>query len=170
MEKGEREGAVERIIEMIGWVSCSTHGNSVPEKVEKTGDYHLLIPRWSDRLEAVGAVGVVRCWQYTVEKDGKLSSEGAPRAKSEEEVWGLATEDRFEGYMGRGGSSECMISHYYDKLLHVARPPPGIVRNEYLEEKGREASKELVEVCLRFGRTGVVDEEYLREVAGRCGR
>ena len=170
VEEGGEEGAMQRVLEMIGWVSCSTHGNSVPEKVERTGDYHLLIPRWSDRLEAVGAVGVVRCWQFTVEKGGQLSSEEAPRAKNEEEVWEMATEERFAGYMSRGGGSECMISHYYDKLLHVARPPPGIVRNEYLEEKGREASKELVEVCVRYGRTGVVDEDYLREVAVRCGR
>ena len=54
-----------------------------------------------------------------------------------------------------------MISHYYDKLLHVARPPPEIVRNSYLERMAEDGSKELVEVCVRFGRTGVVDEEYI---------
>ena len=54
-----------------------------------------------------------------------------------------------------------MISHYYDKLLHVARPPPEIVRNKYLEDMAKDSSKELVEVCLRFGETGVVDEDYI---------
>ena len=55
-----------------------------------------------------------------------------------------------------------MISHYYDKLLHIARPPPSIVCNPYLEKMAEQSSSELVEVCLRFGKTGVVDEDYIR--------
>jgi uncharacterized protein len=58
-----------------------------------------------------------------------------------------------------------MISHYYDKLLHLACPPKEIVRNPYLEDQARESSKELVEMCIRFGKTGEVDEDYVREVA-----
>ena len=57
-----------------------------------------------------------------------------------------------------------MVSHYYDKLLHLAGPPNDIVRNRYLEAKLRAGSKEVVEVCLRFGKTGVVDEEYIEEL------
>lgn len=58
-----------------------------------------------------------------------------------------------------------MISHFYDKLLHVARPPQEIVRNPYLQEQASESSKELVEMSVRFGKTGKVDIEYVREVA-----
>lgn len=39
------------VIEMISWVSCSVNGNSVPRKIEQSGEYWRLIPRWSDRLE-----------------------------------------------------------------------------------------------------------------------
>ena len=46
--------SVDTILSMIGWVSCSKNGNHVPESIQQSGDYHLLIPRWADRLEAVG--------------------------------------------------------------------------------------------------------------------
>jgi len=182
------EESIRTILKMISWVGCSENGNSIPPEIEATKKYYYLIPRWSDRLEAVGPVGVVRCYQYNREigaplwKDDDLYD--SPRPSCEEDVWKFATPERFEGYLsgetrtkgvppnkkqknGNGnlvkeksvGSS--MISHYYDKLLHVARPPPEIVRNDYLESKAKESSKELVEVCLRFGMTGVVDEEYI---------
>jgi uncharacterized protein len=62
-----------------------------------------------------------------------------------------------------------MISHYYDKLLHIARPPRNIVRNPYLEEMAQKSSTALVEVCLRFGQTGVVDEEYILGLMKKMG-
>ena len=55
-----------------------------------------------------------------------------------------------------------MLGHYYDKLFHVACPPKQIVRNEYLEAKLQDSAKELVEVCLRYGKTGIVDEDYIK--------
>jgi uncharacterized protein len=109
----------------------------------------------------VGKIGVVRCYQYNSEHNHPLCSENSPCPKREEEVWQLATPERFEEY---DGSSSDMISHYYDKLLHVARPPPQIVRNSYLEKQAQASSKELVEVCLRYGRSGKVDEEYIRSL------
>jgi len=168
----------EQILAMIDLVSCSQNGNSVPDWIRTEHKYHLLIPRWSDRLEAVGAVGVIRCNQYSLEKGRPLCSKNAPRATTVEQVWALATPERFEAYQSNGGRSissklvvlddddddddDDMISHYYDKLLHVARPPPDIVRNAYLTERAAESSKELVEVCLRYGRTETVDEEYIQ--------
>ena len=57
-----------------------------------------------------------------------------------------------------------MISHYYEKLLHVASPPPGIARNEYLERMARLRVKDLLMVCLRFWRTDIVDEDHILEL------
>lgn len=168
--------SISRILQMITWVGCTENGNSIPPEIKQATTksyYHLLIPRWSDRLEAVGRVGVVRCYQYNREVGAPLWKENdlhdSPRPKSEEEIWKLATPERFQQYLqggnkkgdGKSSTSSSMISHYYDKLLHVARPPPENVRNAYLEEMGMESSKELVEVCLRFGKTGVVDEKYI---------
>jgi isopenicillin N synthase-like dioxygenase len=149
------------VLQLISYVSCSENRNSVPEIVSDTESYWMLIPRWADRLEAVGKIGVVRCYQYNSEHNHPLCSENSPCPKREEEVWQLATPERFEEY---DGSSSDMISHYYDKLLHVARPPPQIVRNSYLEKQAQASSKELVEVCLRYGRSGKVDEEYIRSL------
>ncbi|KAL7535649.1 hypothetical protein ACHAXR_006641 [Thalassiosira sp. AJA248-18] len=159
--------SISRILKMISWTGCSENGNSIPPEIEETHHYHLLIPRWSDRLEAVGRIGVIRCYQYNREIGAPLWKTDdlydSPRPTSEEELWKLATPERFQEYLGgknnAGGSS--MISHYYDKLLHVARPPPEIVRNKYLEDMAAESSKVLVEVCLRFGETGMVDDEYI---------
>ena len=159
---------LENILEMIQLVSCSTNGNHVPAYIQEKSLHHLLIPRWSDRLEAVGAIGVVRSYQYNKEHNFPLSSASSPRPQTIQQVWEYATEGRFEAYQ-TSGESEDMISHYYDKLLHISRPPNDLVRNKYLEEMAEVSSKELVEVCLRFGRTGIVDEEYIRGIADGLG-
>jgi uncharacterized protein len=153
------------IVEMISLVSCSKNGNRVPASIEESGEYHRLIPRWADRLEAVGAAGAVRCYQYSKERGRPLSSPRSPRAQTIEQVWEAADPDRFDSYQSRGGLSDDMISHFYDKLLHVARPPPAAVRNEYLERKASESAEELLEICTRFGKTGLVDEDYIRRLA-----
>lgn len=154
------------ILSMIQWVSCSKNGNSIPPSIPETNQYHLLIPRWSDRLEAVGPIGVVRCYQYNQEKQLPLWSCHSPRAKTLDQVWEYATPDRSEQYQKSGGeSSTDMISHYYDKLLHVALPPSDIVRNRYLEQMQQESAAELLEVCIRFGKHGVVDEDYILGLA-----
>ncbi len=155
----------EQILKMISWVSCSVNGNNVPAEVEARDAYHLLIPRWADRLCAVGDKGVVRCYQYNQEVGRPLSSEASPRPLSEEELWSKhALPSRLDDYIRRGGTSSDMISHYYDKLLHIAKPPKEIVRNPYLELQAKSTSKALVEVCLRYGKTGQVDEEYIRQL------
>ena len=156
--------SADRILAMIGWVSCSDNGNAVPPEVASTGSYHMLIPRWADRLEAVGAAGVARCYRYSLETGRPLFTEASPRARSEEEVWRLATPERFGAYLSGGGGGGDMISHYYDKLLHVARPPPESVRNPYLEKCAEGSAGVLIEVCLRFGRTGTVDEGHIRDI------
>ena len=81
---GVPAGSWPDICFMIEQVSCSKNGNKVPRRVAETGDYHLLIPRWADRLEAVGPVGVVRSYRYNLEAGVPLSSEVSPRPASEE--------------------------------------------------------------------------------------
>ena len=159
------ESSYENVLFMIDAVSCSKNGNSVPDRVVKNNSYHLLIPRFSDRIEAVGARGVTRCYQYNSEKNFPLCNPGlTPQPKSIDELWTYVTPERFEQYMITNGKTidNSMIGHYYDKLLHVACPPQNIVQNKYLEDKLKDSAKELVEVCLRYGRTGIVDEDYIQ--------
>ncbi len=178
-EAGIPESSHEIILFMIDSVSCSKNGNSVPSRVDSNlgnkdcknehtakTNYHLLIPRWSDRIEAVGARGVWRCYQYNQEKKRPLDLPGVtPRPQTTQELWSHVVPERFEAYMATAdGKTEdpSMLGHYYDKLFHVACPPKEIVRNEYLEEKLQDSAKELVEVCLRYGKTGFVDEDYIK--------
>ena len=107
---------------------------------------------------------MARCYRYSLETGRPLFTEASPRARSEEEVWRLATPERFGAYLSGGGEGGDMISHYYDKLLHVARPPPESVRNPYLERCAEGSAGVLIEVCLRFGRTGTVDEGHIRDI------
>ena len=152
------------VLTMIDLVSCSKHGNSVPEYIVEGHLFHYLIPRWSDRLEAVGVVGVIRCYQYNTAKQQPLYGPFSPRATSAEDVWRIATPDMLEAYISRGGTSSDMISHYYDKLLHIARPPKHLVQNRYLEDQAETGVAPLLEVCVRFGQMGVVDEDYIRSL------
>ena len=98
-----------------------------------------------------------------------MCSPTSPRATTPAQVWDYATPERFAAYLHSGGASDDMMSHYYDKLLQVAHPPRAIVRNTYLEAQAEASSRELVEVCVRFGRTGRVDEEYIQELARGMG-
>ena len=81
---------------MISLVSCSSNGNAAPPEARTSPE--LLWPRWADRLEASGEVGVVRCYRYNLHVGAPLSVEATPRPASPEEVWRHATEERFEAY------------------------------------------------------------------------
>lgn len=158
------------ILYMISLVSCSKNGNHVPASIMNSkNQFHLLIPRWADRLEAVGEKGVIRCYQYNREHGHDLSSADSPRPQSLSQIWEYATPERFANYQVKGTSKD-MISHYYDKLLHVACPPPTAVRNAYLEAQAKESAHALIQVCLRFGKTGVVDEAYIQSLQKELGK
>lgn len=51
---------IKLTLETISYVSASDNGNSVPERAQKLPE--LLWVRYSDRLEAIGTIGAVRCW------------------------------------------------------------------------------------------------------------
>ena len=85
LKKKESTKYIRRVVQMISYVSTSTHGNSMtPETIKEP---ELLWVRHCDRLEAMGTVGVVRCYQFSVESDRVLSVPETPRATTEEEVW-----------------------------------------------------------------------------------
>ena len=150
---GEQEAGVvqEEVEQMISYVSASANGNSVPEAA--VSDPSLLWPRWCDRLEAIGVVGAVRCWQYNTEVGDPLVLPTTPRPTTEEEVWAAVTEARWAAYQ-RGGGSASMMDHYYDKLLQIAVFPPAVVRCPALEAEAARRVAPLVALCLEAGRSG----------------
>merc|ERR1712154_543914 len=122
----EKQKIISEVVQMISFVSASAHGNSVPE-VAKT-DPTFLWPRYCDRLESIGVIGAVRCYQST------------------------------------GGKSVSMMDHYYDKLLHVGKFDPAVVRSSYLEGEAKRRVKPLVELCLEAGRSGEAPIESLKKM------
>ena len=138
-------------IEMISYVSASDNGNSVPERGQQHPE--LLWVRWADRLEAIGTIGAVRCWQYNTEKGDDLWAETTPRCTTKEEVWAHVTPDRFERYM-KNKTSDSMMDHYFDKLLQIAVFDKKTVANKFLCAEADRRVDPLVKVCRKFGKTG----------------
>lgn len=99
---------------MISYVSASDNGNSVPARAKKNPEF--LWPRYSDRLEAIGPIGAVRCWQYNEEVNSPKFVATTPRPKTRKEVWKAVTPDKFDKYMEKK-NSDSMMDHYFDKLL-----------------------------------------------------
>ena len=144
--------AEDLVIEMIGYVSCSSNGSSIPSDAMKRP--WLLYPRWADRLEAIGYIGIVRAWEYTLETNRPLFTATTQRARNVDELGHIANADRYTDYVSSGGKSASMIDHYYDKLLHICDFETD---NIYLRDKARERRNPLVNICLIFGEHGQLD-------------
>ena len=166
-DAGADQEVIADSLEMISLVSCSKNGNSCPPRA--SAEPELLWPRWADRLEAAGEIGVARCYVHNVRAGDPLCTKSSPQPKSEAEAFEIATEERFQGYQERGGSSESMIDHYFDKLLQVARPHPSLVRNAYLEAEAADRARPLLDVVLRFGSAGTVDVEAIEALVSKYG-
>jgi uncharacterized protein len=166
-EAGAAQPVVDDAVRMISHVSCSANGNAVPPEAVDAPE--LLWPRWADRLEATGEIGVVRCYMYDAKSGRPLATEQTPRPATADEAFALATEERFAEYQRSGGGSASMMDHYYDKLLQVARPSPSAVRNAYLEEAALERATPLLDVCLAYGRTGQVPTAEIEAMGRRLG-
>jgi hypothetical protein len=65
---------IEDAVKMIDLVASSKNGNSIPEEALVRPE--LLWVRYCDRLEALGTIGVVRCYQYNCEKNKNLDVPG----------------------------------------------------------------------------------------------
>jgi uncharacterized protein len=158
----EHEALRSLVLEMIHLVSCSSNGNSrdsVPE-----GKEWMLIPRYADRLEQIGPIGIVRTYQYTVHKGRPLFTGDTARATTEEQLAEIARPEMFERYQVRK-TSDTMIDHFYDKLLHVGNPDLFLVKSAFLRQRALKAQRCMVDFLLEFGRTGSVDTARIEEMA-----
>jgi uncharacterized protein len=145
---------IEKIIYLISLVSTSSNGNSMRVSEE---NIWMLYPRFADRLEAIGPIGIERCRQYSIHTGRPLFLSSTPRCKTEEELWLVATPDRFQRYLAVK-ESVSMIDHIYDKLLHIGTPEAfGLCVNEYLVREATARHDYMVVYVLNFGRTGSLD-------------
>lgn len=149
------EEFVELVVQMVNWVSASKNGDNIPDQA--IGKDWMLIPRYADRLEAIGMIGVKRCFIYTTNKSQPLYTEQTPRPRTEEELWEIASEERYQAY---SGSSASMIDHFYDKLLRLAVYP---IRNPYFDSECNKRIKPLVDFVLKFARGELLTEKQIKD-------
>lgn len=141
------------VIEMISLVSCSTNGDSIVEPEWK------LIPRYCDRLEAIGRVGLKRVYQYTVTKNRPHHTENTIVCKTLDEVRNAANEERFREY---NGVSESMIDHFYDKLLSLKFP----IHNYYIHAISQSRKRIMFDFIVSYWTNGgLIDTEQYPEMA-----
>lgn len=138
-------------LEIISLVSTRSNHNREIAPDEK---WKLLV-RDADRGQALGKVGIARCYAYTINDNKPLFTPETPRCQTLEELWKVATPQRFAAYKGISAS---MIDHYYDKLLHIGEVTSG---DEYFLQQLPERKQSMLDFVLDFGRKGEVDVPYL---------
>lgn len=111
---------VDLVCEMIHLVSAAHNGNdaSVPE-----AQRWKLIPRWADRIEALGAEGVRRCWKVACRLGNPVFTDTTPLILDANRMARAELDASLVAYMVRGGTSASMMDHYTDKLLSLAHVP-----------------------------------------------
>lgn len=146
---------VDNILQIIRYVSCSTNHNDEVEEGKKW----MLLVQYADRLEAIGEIGIIRCYEVTKDKGNPFYTKDTPRAKNISELWEIATPERFAQYSKQKSST--MIDHYYDKLLHLNKIT---TNNRYLKDEFARRINMMIDFCLDFGKTGEIDIDWLEKL------
>jgi uncharacterized protein len=151
--EGEDSNFINLVIKMVDLVSSSKNGDNIPDGVAEW----MLIPRYSDRLEAIGKIGIKRCYQYGITTKNPLYTENTKRLLDEKDLFELATEERYKNYKGY---SDSMIDHYYDKLIRASIFP---IKNSFLTQEAAKRQRPLIEFLLYFGKKGSITNEDVEE-------
>ena len=132
------EEQISLIIEMISLVSTSENGNSTI--ICKADEKWKLIPRDCDRIEALGNVGINRCYEYTLSIGNPIYTDSTPLPVTTLQLEAVC-HGRFDEYQ-KNKKSISMIDHFYDKLLHLHKLSSG---NKYLQEIADQRHTQMVE-------------------------
>lgn len=148
---------IDLVIEMISYVSSSKNGDTIPPRAVEFP--WLLYPRYADRLEAIGWIGVVRCYKYCRTTKSPLFTDSTLKATDENDLWTrIATIDRYKNYKG---SSLSFIDHFYDKLLRLSDFP---TQNAYFEKIKTERKQIMIDIVMQFARTNQVDVDVIENI------
>ena len=149
------------VLHMINLVSCSKNGNS-KEGVEFEW---MLYPRYADRLEALGEIGIWRCWQYTQHVKRPVVSPDTTFAKSLEELELSAPASKFENYVSKQGKvgSSSFIDHFYDKLLHICN----LGENPYFKEEAAKRKLIMQDFLIDFGQNEKVNQAFINKLVDK---
>ena len=146
---------INSVIYMVNLVSSSKNGDSIPPEI--IDQEWKLIPRYADRLEAIGLIGIERCYIYSKKAKMPLYLVDTPKPKTEEELWSIATHERYNLY---DGNSKSMMDHYYDKLLRLTFFP---IHNKYFDEQCEIRRRPLIDFVLKFGKNEIITNEEIEE-------
>lgn len=136
-----RKVITDTVIEMINLVSASKNRSSDPPKK------WMVIPRDCDRLTAIGQEGIDRMLEFAKTVNSEMILPNTLRAETPEQLWEIATPERFASY--RGGSAS-VIDHYYDKLLHIGKPENLKSQNPYILEEAARRRDILVDYVINY--------------------
>jgi uncharacterized protein len=150
----------ELVVEMISYVSSSKNGNSCPVP---DSERWKLIPRDADRIEAVGKVGIIRCYDTTMKLNNPNIVDSTPLPMSLEELQLQIKPERYQDYMASGNSAS-MLDHFYDKLLHLDDLQ---CRNKYLVSVMKSRKSE-IESWLLETTAEIVALRYIVESVRDC--
>jgi uncharacterized protein len=153
------EQNINDVIQLIGWVSASKNGDNIPEEcIDKPW---LLYPRYADRLEALGIIGLERTLDYTLHKGQPLyipeDSVAKPTYTIDDIYREKATLERYQNYKGK---SKSMMDHFYDKLLLLGKYP---IRNSYFDSECEIRQAPLEAIALQYEQSGRITEGEVRE-------
>lgn len=151
--EGENSDFINLVIKMVDLVSSSKNGDNIPDGVKEW----MLIPRYSDRLEAIGKIGIKRCYQYGITTNNPLYTENTKRLLDEKDLFELATLERYKNYKGY---SDSMIDHYYDKLIRASIFP---IKNSFLTQEATKRQRPLIDFLLYFGKKGSITNEDVQK-------
>lgn len=147
------------VVTCVKLASTSTSGFVVPPELPIEFTY----PGDADRLEAIGHIGILRCFQYTTEEKRPLYVDETARCKTREDVLKVATPERFESYLmlrAEGKTSLSLMDHVYDKLLHVHKMRSD---NSYLKAEAEKRRDIMIEFCLLFGEKDTMTETMVMD-------
>ena len=70
------------VTKMVQLVSSSKNSDCIPLDIQEW----YLIPRYADRLEAIGLIGVKRCYQYNKTINAKLYDNNTPKFITKKDI------------------------------------------------------------------------------------
>lgn len=135
---------IELVVQMISLVSASKNKNS---KVEP-GKEFMLLPRWCDRLEAIGQIGLDRAIGYAKHIGNPMVTPDTPIVTNDEDLHRVAPYSRFLAYQGQSAS---VIDHIYDKILHIGLRPEDTT-NQYLLRVSSERTQIIKDFVFNYWR------------------
>jgi uncharacterized protein len=158
--------APDLVVRMIDLVSFSKNGNSdatLPFR-DSTGRWvrathvpaWMLIPRYADRLEAIGATGVARCAAYGLQVGRPLVDATTPRPRDRAHLRAMAMA------MFLSGARPTSTVGYFIAGLVPRTVMPADLR--YFSDVAAVRARAIEQVCLEYGATGVMDLAAVRRI------